>query len=432
MSAQFTASKTRSVLTKILTFFAFVYMIALTSSMAAMEFGTMGYTLFFVLIAITDRFCKTKIIEWHTTGVELPIFGFIATVFVGLLVNAPNADFLFVMGSLRLLLVFFIITYSLQIVKDLNRLFAVMLFCATVIGVYAIWQHYTGIDLWRHTHRALVDLPIGDRSLYQSVGFFGHHLTYAHSYMMILCLPWAALLLGNRQPWWQRILFLLSFLIILTSVGFTYGRGAWIAVAVSLPVMAMFVSRKILISIILIFIIAGGAVYKISPTIHERVVTIFQENYASNDDRKKLWQANMQMFKEHPWIGIGYRQNEPLTMAYYEKLGIKDGMSGHAHSNYIQTLATTGLIGFTFYMLLMLAFILTTARLYASIPSTHYWHRVIALAALGAQVAFHIGGLTQWNFGDALVHHQFLFWLAVVAYMSQRYYAHIVPDDQSI
>ena len=73
-----------------------------------------------------------------------------------------------------------------------------------------------------------------------------------------------------------------------------------------------------------------------------------------------------------------------------------------------------------------------TARLYSTIPSTHYWHRVFALSALGAQLAFHIGGLTQWNFGDAEVQHQFIFWLAIVAYMTQQYYVHIVPDDHSL
>jgi O-antigen ligase len=157
----------------------------------------------------------------------------------------------------------------------------------------------------------------------------------------------------------------------------------------------------------------------------------FSESPQEAEEKRLLWELNLAMFKDHPWIGVGYKQNEVLASTYAAKLNLQP-TSGQSHSNYIEFLATTGLVGFFSYMLFLLAFILMTARLLTSIPSTHTWHKVFVLAALGAQLAFHIGGLTHRNFGDDIVLHQFLFWLAVISYMSQRYYAHIVPDDRSI
>lgn len=426
------APQIRSAFAYLLIFFIYVYTIALTSSMAAMELGMMGVSLFFILYALADKFSPKKTLEWHTIGAEFPILGFIIVAVIGLLINDPGENLIYPLGSLRTFLFLFLLVYSLQVVKNLNRIMLVLIFCATVVAGYAIWQHYSGIDLWRQNHRALMPLPGADQSLYRSVGLFSHPLTYGHSYMMLLCLPFAGLILSKDSNWWQRALLLVSFLIMIISVVFTYGRGVWIAVAIALPAMAFFVSRKLLITAVILMAVVGGIAFKYNTMIHDRVMTLFAENYESNEDRKKLWQANMEMFHEHPWLGIGYRQNENQTAKYYEKLGIKDGMAGNSHSNYVEILATTGILGFGFYMLFILSFVLMAARLFSSIPHTHYWHRVFALSALGAQVAFHVGGLTQCNFQDAEVHNQYLFWLAVVAYMSQRYYAHIVPDDHSL
>ena len=95
-------------------------------------------------------------------------------------------------------------------------------------------------------------------------------------------------------------------------------------------------------------------------------------------------------------------------------------------------LSTTGIIGFSCYMFFILAFLLMTHRLWTEVPRSHYWHRVFVLGALGAQVAVHAGGLTQWNFGDPEVNHLFVFILAVVAYMNERYLRGIVPDDYAL
>lgn len=431
-SAQRMKSTLRSWAVKPVTLFLFLYVVSLTCSIAGMEI-TAWTTAFFVIIYwLIDRASKTPTLEVHTIGVELPLILMIGVVAASLKFNAPQADFWPTLGSIRNILLLFFMAYALQIVKNLNRIMLVLVVCAVLISMYAIWQHFTGIDLWRQSDRALTRVHWGAADVFASVGFFSHHLTFAHSFMMILCVPWAAFILAKRASVWMRMAYLLAFLIILTALVFSYARGVWIAVLVALPVMSLFAGRKLFFSTLGILVLSCTLLYNFNTYFRERAQTIFQENYFSNEDRRKLWQINVEMFHEHPWLGVGYQQNENLSVEYYKKLGIENGMSGHAHSNYIEWLATTGLLGFVSYMLFILAFILMTARLFSMIPATHYWHRVFALAAMGAQLSFHVGGLSQWNFGDAEVQHQFIFWLALVGYMSHRYYVHIVPDDHSL
>lgn len=427
------ASQLRSFFSKAVLASAYIYVLSLPTSGAAIELASVGLTIFMVLVALADRLCSQKLIEWHTLGVEMPLLIFTLTLAAGLILNAP-ADGL-THGALDAALLFYrmglmlvLFSMALQVVKNLNAVFTTLLTVALAVSIYGVWQYFTGQDLIRHTSLMLVDE--GSR-FYKSQGTFHSPLTFAHTVMMVACLPWAAFLLGSQFVWWKRALSLLAFIVLVLAVVFSHGRGAWIALLITVPVMAVFVSRKALVYVLLTLAVVFFAVNKLNPEIKTKLFQTFSESPQEAEEKRLLWEVNLAMFKDHPWIGVGYKQNEVLASTYAAKLNLQP-TSGQSHSNYIEFLATTGLVGFFSYMLFLLAFILMTARLLTSIPSTHTWHKVFVLAALGAQLAFHIGGLTHRNFGDDIVLHQFLFWLAVISYMSQRYYAHIVPDDRSI
>lgn len=421
-----------SIVTGIIPVIISLYTIALTTSMSGMEFFAWITTLFTLIAIIVDKTSKTRQFRFHTTGIELPLFGFIIVVALGLKLNAPQADFMFNFGSIRNLLLIYFFAYAFQLSGKLNQFFATLVTTATLVAIYGIWQHFTGLDLWRGSNSPIEVSPVGDHSTFSTIGFFGHKLTFAHVFAMIIPIPWAAFILNERRNVGASLLYLFVTLILITSVIFTYSRGVWIALLATLPLMAFLVSRKLFVIVALVLGITAGLVYKNNPDIAERAASVSDTKYFSNSERKDLWAINMEMFYDYPWIGIGYKQNEELAVPYFKKLGIENGMAGHAHSNYLQMLATTGLIGTACYMLMILAMALMSLRLFSSIPSTHYWHKVFALAGIGAQLAFHIGGVTQWSFGDAEVNHMLMFWFAVIVYMNERYSTGIVLDDRSL
>jgi O-antigen ligase len=421
----------RSFFGKVIPITLVLYAVALLTSMSGMEiFGwaTALFTILYILASFADR----KMPDIFILGCELPLFGLLTVALLGLYMNAPDADMLFAMGRLRWILLLYFLSYAFAAYSNLNRILNVLMILGTLVACYAIFQHFTGIDFIRGDNRAVTLAPFRDADVYQGTAFMSHHLTYGYAMAQIICFPVAALLLSRRRSTLFKVGLSFSILVIGLSILWTYGRGVWIATGASFFVIAAYVSKRHLVTILVLVGIIGGVLYTANPGFQERFASIWASNYTSNEDRRDLWKANIAMFQEHPWIGVGYGQNEEVLGEYYKKLGIQNTFGGHAHNNYLQMLSTTGLLGFLCYMFFILSFLLMSHRLWTEIPRTHYWHRVIILGALGAQIAMHTGGVTQWNFGDAEVNHLFIFVLAMVAYVSEHYSRGIVPDDHAL
>ncbi|HEX4925893.1 MAG TPA: O-antigen ligase family protein [Bdellovibrionales bacterium] len=421
----------KTALDKLIPFFLFLYAVSLLTSMSGMEIFGWGTCLLTVLYILGSLLVARRP-RVFTLGCELPLLGLLIVAGLGLYLNAPDADHLAAMGKLRWVVMLYLLAYALALQNNLNRILNTLMIVGTIVACYAIFQHFTGIDLIRGDNRSVTIAPFAGATVYQNTGFLSHHLTYGYSFGMLICFPLAALLLGRRRPIMFRLLCTLSVLLIGLSLLWTYGRGVWMATALAFFVLAAYVSKRHLVAFLVIIGIIGGVLYTGDSGFQERFASMWASNYTSNTDRQDLWRANLAMFQDYPWLGVGYGQNEEILHKYYDKLDIANTFGGHAHNNYLQMLSTTGLLGMICYMLFILSFLLTTHRLWMEVPKTHYWHRVLVLGALGAQVTMHAGGVTQWNFGDAEVNHLFIFILAMIGYLSERYSRGIVPDDYAL
>jgi hypothetical protein len=393
--------------------------------MAAMEILSWTTVLFTTIYLILDHFDSEQEVPLVSVKYGYAILAFIGLCSLGVFINAPQDHWVRDMGALRDFLLFFFFFYSLKIYGDVKKLFLIMVFCSAVVSIYGIWQHFSGIDLWRHNHRALVQIPWGTVPRYATVGFFNHHLTYAYSFGMLICISWALLLSFKDFSLWKKTLLTLAFFSVLFSIVCTYGRGAWIALAIAIPTMVFLSQRKRWLNTLILMAVIIGGLYKIDPTIRERINSLTIESYQSNLERRKLWQINFQMFKEHPLIGVGYLENENLSMSYYQKMNIPDGMAGHAHNNYFEFLSTAGALGFLAYLVVIFIPLYLSFKTLFLIKNEKsreaLWDRCFVLASIGAQLVFHIGGFTQCTVCDSKVLHQFVFWLAVALYFRNKY-----------
>jgi O-antigen ligase len=213
-----------------------------------------------------------------------------------------------------------------------------------------------------------------------------------------------------------------------------YGHSAWIATLAGLITVAAFVGRRYVVILSILAAIFTFSAFKISPEFHEHVVNIFSDPDMNANDRRDLWHANLKMFEDNPWIGVGLGRNEFRLPEFYEKIKISKSTVGQpiiaqSHNTYFQLLATSGFLGFACYMIFILLSLLMTLRLWNEVPQTHFWHRVFVLGSLATQVAACSGGLTQWNLGIPEVNHVFIFVLAWTLYIGHRYGKDIIPDD---
>lgn len=307
--------------------------------------------------------------------------------------------------------------------QKLNALFILFLQVLTpvllIVSLYGIVQSLTGIDLIR-PGREVHSLQLAGIQIFRASGFFNNPMTYAHLFVMWFCvvlgLIFVADLPRQQKNWLKLVAVVVGLGLFLSLI-----RGVWISGTVSVFIMLWLWRRRAFYRGALVVAIVLGLSLVFVPPVRARVASIFGTQNLENRDRVTLWAANWEIFKDYPVLGIGYTENERRIGEYYEKMGITDGFNGHAHNVYLQFLAGTGLLGLCCYLFFIGYFILLALRLWRKLPLDQSWARALALGALGAQISLHVGGLTQNNFSDGEVTHNFVFVLAILVALRQRY-----------
>lgn len=311
-------------------------------------------------------------------------------------------------------------TLNATLNPTLNALFIrVLTPVLLIVSLYGILQSFTGIDLIR-PGREVHSLHLAGIQIFRASGFFNNPMTYAHLFVMWFCVVLSLIFVADlprKQKNWLRLVAVVVGLGLFLSLI----RGVWISGTVSVMVMLWFWRRRAFYRGALAVAIVLGLSLAFVPPVRERVVSIFGTQNIENRDRVTLWAANWEIFKDYPLLGIGYTENERRIGEYYEKMEITDGFKGHAHNVYLQFLAGTGLLGLCCYLFFIGYFILLALRLWRKLPLDQTWARALALGALGAQISLHVGGLTQNNFSDGEVTHNFVFILAMLVALRQRY-----------
>ena len=80
----------------------------------------------------------------------------------------------------------------------------------------------------------------------------------------------------------------------------------------------------------------------------------------SNVERIAHWQVGLDMMRDHPWLGIGFGNYEPVYAQY--RLLYWVNALGHAHNYYINIFAETGVLGFVSYLILWAVIVVRTWR----------------------------------------------------------------------
>lgn len=156
-------------------------------------------------------------------------------------------------------------------------------------------------------------------------------------------------------------------LILLAGLLVSLGRGAWMGFGAAGVVMVFFAPRKRWQGVLLFagactFVAGLWLVGYIPAAIQQRInnaltefvgfrdvrgVPISNDNFAIIE-RLAHWQAAYYMANDHPWIGVGLGSYEAAYPQY--RLPGWPRPLGHAHNDYLNLLAETGVIGLSAYL----------------------------------------------------------------------------------
>ena len=160
----------------------------------------------------------------------------------------------------------------------------------------------------------------------------------------------------KRDKKWFLIMGVIA-LIGLVALYFTFSRSGYLALLITLALLALFKSRKLLLASILIVLLA----FTFSPRVQERSMEAWDSGKAllGLDSQKPIdptsqlrvdsWNYAREMIADHPWIGVGYsRYAYEINERGYGLL--TDHASGGSDSSLLTIWATTGVFGLLSYL----------------------------------------------------------------------------------
>jgi O-antigen ligase len=248
---------------------------------------------------------------------------------------------------------------------------------------------------------------------FHAILFLGHHLSVS-SVIPFPTFAALAVALGSWQrdrklPWFSTAVGVAGLIILFLS----YARTAWLAIPIGLILLFVkYLKPKVLMASVIGLVLTLGLASQ-TPAMKERI-----RNSMGIQDRFRLWEANLDYFKQRPITGIGWLATQEMSQYYFKEKDpehFKEYFWGHAHSNYFEMLGGTGLLGFIVYLIFVvftLKFSWQTARMadQTGLPGWGDTSRGITIAL----VLLHFNGLTNVTFWEGKVLHQQMLSLGLI------------------
>jgi hypothetical protein len=167
-----------------------------------------------------------------------------------------------------------------------------------------------------------------------------------------------------RTPY-SLLLFPLAFGLMLAALYASQSRGAWIGFAAAVVIVSLVRGGRSAAAFTLVVVVlatagALGDFRLLPPAIVQRFTDVLpvtgvpdiataevtDANFAAIE-RLAHWQAALAMWRDHPWLGVGFGNYAAIYPAY--AIGRWLDPLGHAHNYYLNVGAETGLVGLLGY-----------------------------------------------------------------------------------
>ncbi|MCX7978172.1 MAG: O-antigen ligase family protein [Bdellovibrionaceae bacterium] len=365
----------------------FLLFVGLLASQSLMDFSSGLLALGFLLYWWQGKIDLRR--DLPHSGLRWVFVGWLATVLLGYAVNqVPLPTVLQRTAELRWILELFIYATLLGKIEWRQKhlyIFSGFFFFSSLYAIltYAMGQSplHNGDSTWP------------DRA----VGLMGNPMPFAHQHGPLTLLS-AAMALAFAKNRSHKIWLWAVFLAGLTATFLAMTRGVWIGLAIGGLVGALLVSKRVAIGGLIGLVVFIGLLWSLLPDFRQRVMFSMQPTQTYDRERIALWQANWEIFKDHPLLGMGYEENSRRVGEYYERLGLEGMKISHAHNQALHFLAGMGILGFLCYLTVVVAFL---RMAYWLTRSTEFRTRSLGAGLLAAQLCFQIAGLTEANFSIA-------------------------------
>ncbi len=273
--------------------------------------------------------------------------------------------------------------------EQVKRGFNILVGVSFIFVVYAIVQHFIGLDVIRGS-----SLKHFGR-FYRVTGPYGGAMTFSAVYFLITALVfgliWAKDGRESRKGW-----FYLPFLFLaIIALIFSYTRSIWLGGSVAILAVALVIKRIKIERVIIAFLLFWLLVVILSPSVIDRFFALLNPELPSRLTRFTLLKTAWQMIKANPIVGMGaggWLRNfdRYFTGGYYK-------VKCHPHNDYLNILVEAGILGLIVYLSMFIFFF---KRILRAIKTAGVLYRGIAFGAFIAVVGIMVAGLFECYFVD--------------------------------
>ncbi|HOM02485.1 MAG TPA: O-antigen ligase family protein [Acetivibrio sp.] len=202
-----------------------------------------------------------------------------------------------------------------------------------------------------------------------------NHFAYYIGGILII----AVVMLYDKTKTFKKInpLTIVVFAIALISAG---SRGALVAIVTTLGIFAIYNRKYKTVFIMALIFIIGYLNFESLPYDIQRTLLSITNKAAtfSNIERLAIWNASIQMIKDHPLVGVGIDnwRYYYLLPQYMQSVNIYP----HAHNFYLQTGSELGITGLVLYLLIFATNIYYSVYVFKR--SMHNSRKCIALSSV--------------------------------------------------
>ncbi len=322
-------------------------------------------------------------------------------IFLGLHLNSQEFSWLYFL-EFRWFLSFFAMIYLLQKVIEPKKMIGILGLLILSLNVAALFLYFYRPDA-------------------RAAGVSNAVMAFSQNMGMVVCffVTFVTCIYKYKFEFKYKKLFIVVSATSVLLVILTLTRGVWIASALGIGITAMFVPKRVFIYTIISIGVLFSALSFLSPSFNQRVYSTSADSKMSNQQRRNIWSANFEIFKDHPLIGVGYTLNNKRLTEYYDKLNIpQTELKSHAHNQYLHFAAGTGILG----LIMFLVFLGTIFRygILGFSRNTDNLIKSIYLSLLSSFICFATAALTESNFSISKNRFFFLFFCAFIVALATK------------
>ncbi|HEY9188528.1 MAG TPA: O-antigen ligase family protein [Ignavibacteria bacterium] len=362
---------------KSLIFFLSIEVISLSFSIAvsSISFG-ISFFLWILLIYYIRK--------WEKTPLDYLFILFIISEIISAIFSEDPSRAITNTKRVFIFSVFYMVFWAFKNYNEIKQFFKIFILFITVLSLFEIIEKFIF-----HIDR---------------IGIFQHYMTTG-GIKMIISLYMLPMIFNKNLNKNERIILILSFIIIFFTLVLTMTRSSWLGFLAGVIFFILFYNKKYVLYFLIILVLFGI----FAPTkIKERALSSFDPNHPSNRTRIHMITTGFEIFKDYPIFGIGDIDVKNIYLRYtipYEK-----AEGGHLHNNFMQILVCLGLFGLIIFVLIFVFLFIYLFKNYKYVEKNEEL-KLLSIIPIIVFVAFHVNGLFEWNFGDQEI--AILFWFTM-------------------